>query len=76
MEKTTVAALIKELRKPGRVEMPVLAEHDVFHIVVEKHDLIDQLRKLKPEDMAPWSLHGDGSDNGGVRRLDVQHEKD
>lgn len=65
----TYAELIREVRKPGDIEMPVLAGHDVIHLIVRKSDLLDHLERGAPDDKAPWSISG--SFGGGVRRLDV-----
>jgi hypothetical protein len=63
--------LLRELRKPGRIWMPVVGKHDVTHIEIKKADLIDRLKELDPDSDAPWRFYGD--DQGAVDRwLDVQ----
>ena len=61
--------IMREVRKPGRIEMPVLAGADVVHLIVEKSDLLGQLERGAPDDECVWALTGQPC--GGVRRLDV-----
>ena len=60
--------MIKRLYKPGKVCMPVASEHDVFHIIVEKSDLISTLKCLDPNEECPWEFYGRFGD---ADRLDV-----
>lgn len=72
MTETTVAQLLREVRKPGRIIMPVNSRHDIFPIQVQKQDLILLLEELnKPEypTMAPWYVV---DRVGDTLRLDVQ----
>lgn len=63
--------LIRELRKPGKVEMPVNTAHDTYHIVIDKSDLIAQLINQPQDEQAGWVFMDLTFDNGGVRRLDI-----
>lgn len=66
----TIAELVAELRKAGKVEVPVNSRHDTFYILVEKSDLIRNISEYgAPSDPAPWyvsEVHPDGT-----RSLDV-----
>lgn len=71
--------LINELYKPGKVEMPILAQHDVFKVLINKHDLISQLKGLEPDDPAPWCVvrvEEDMVPSYTLRSLDVQDDRD
>lgn len=75
MAETTVTELLREVRKPGKVRMPVSSRHDLFPMFVEKADLIYLLEELaKPEypSMAPWYVVARAD---GVLFLDVQDEE-
>lgn len=61
--------MIREVRKPGRIEMPVLAGPDVIHLIVEKSDLLGQLERQAPNANCIWVMADEQS--GGVRRLDI-----
>jgi hypothetical protein len=71
MPTMTIADLIAEIRKPGKIEMPVPTATDVVHLVVEKSDLLRALAEYEPTDTAPWCFYGESD---GVRRLDIDHE--
>jgi hypothetical protein len=64
--------LIAELRKPGRVYMPVVAPHDVVHMEIVKAALIFLLKDQPPDEPAIWCFYGDDKDRTGDRWLDVQ----
>ena len=67
---TSVGDLEREIRKPGKVKMPVLMCGDVLHLTIEKAALLDLLKGYKLDDPAPWSviLREDG-----CITLDVDH---
>ena len=52
----TVAELVAEVRKPGKVTMPVVAPHNVHILTVEKGDLLKLLGQMDPTDKAPWYI--------------------
>lgn len=68
----TNADLIREVRKPGKIEMPVNSTHDVFFILVDKSSLIATLSVLEPQEAAPWEMVELSFDNDGIRRLSEQ----
>jgi hypothetical protein len=49
--------LIRALRQPGRVYMPVLIPNDVKSIEVVKADVIEILRDLPGDDEAYWCIY-------------------
>lgn len=69
MDMLTNKEVIKELRKPGKVYMPILMKNDVTFIAIEKADLIAVLQYLDPNIPCEWTFYGNY--NGG-RKLDVQ----
>jgi len=66
----TVNQLIRELRKVGEVEMPVITAHDVIHILIKKNDVIQILEKMDGDSRAPWDFTGN-PETDEPRRLDV-----
>lgn len=66
------ADLIAELRKPGKVEVPFNSQHDMFHVLAEKADLLRILKKLDPAAAAPWYV--DLVHDDGTRSLAVQDD--
>lgn len=67
----TTQELIRELRKPGKVLVPVVMAEDVCHIKADKEDLILYLQAFcRPNAPAPWTFYGET--RGGSRWLDVQ----
>lgn len=72
----TNAELIIEARKPGRVELPIASEHDVFKIECVKADLISFLEGLRRNEQAPWYICDTrtAADGKTIRSLDVQNE--
>lgn len=65
----TVLELVKEIRKPGRIYMPVMLSGDVTYVAVEKSDLLDLLLcNYLNSDPAPWAFYGE---HNGHRKLDV-----
>lgn len=55
--KITVKVLIKEVKISGRkVAVPVLTKDGVWHLIVQKSDLLAELNEMEPEDYAPWSI--------------------
>lgn len=72
MAETTVAELLREVRKPGKIVMPVAGGDDVFNITVEKADLIVLLTELSGEEFpqrAPWYVVRRAN---GFLHLDIQ----
>lgn len=67
----TIKELIKELRKPGKIYMPVLMAGDIEYLAIEKNDLIEVLMAKEADDIAPWNFYGEFA-NG--RKLDVAKE--
>jgi hypothetical protein len=67
----TNAELIKELRKPGKVYVPVLISGGVEYLAAEKSDMISLLLDLEPKEAAYWCFYGEYN---GHRKLDVQGE--
>jgi hypothetical protein len=63
--------LLRELRKPGKIFMPVTTQHDVVHLAVEKAYLIDILQQQPPAETAWWGFVGDDQNRTGERWLDV-----
>lgn len=53
----TNAEMIKEIRKPGRVLMPVMMPNDVIYIEVKKADLIWNLKNAAQSDTCPWIIY-------------------
>ena len=66
----TNADLIREIRKPGKVSVPVLQVDGVERIIAEKSDLIAYLAGLEPDGCANWCFV---SETDGVRNLDIQN---
>lgn len=64
----TNGEMIKELRKPGKVYMPVCSANDVTHIAIEKSDLISILQDRDVNADCDWTFYG--MFNGG-RKLDI-----
>lgn len=60
--------LIREVRKPGDIEMPVLTAHGCIHLLVKKADLLLVLADQDPQAEANWTFYGE---HDGARRLDV-----
>lgn len=61
--------IIKEIRKPGDIEMPVLAGNDTVHILVKKQDLLRTFDGCDLDAECSWKFYPSGDDS--VRRLDV-----
>ena len=60
----TNADLIREIRKPGNINVPVIALNDVYHVLAQKGDLIRILSEMDPDEEAPWTFtctHDDGT---------------
>ena len=49
----TIAELIKIVKKPGKLYLPVLMGEDVTYIVAEKSDFLTYLDILSPDASAP-----------------------
>jgi hypothetical protein len=62
--------LIKELRKPGKCEFPVIGPNDVMHVCIDKSDLIDMLSDAPGGEKANWVFVKMVGDN--IRRFDIQ----
>jgi len=60
--------MIRELKKPGRIYMPVISSADVIHILVQKLDLIELLMERDPEGKCDWDFFGAYADG---RKLDI-----
>ena len=71
----TCRQLIAEVRKPGRIEMTVVAQHDPFRVVVEKTDLLRILGEMPADSAAPWCFCGEPHPDG-TRTLDTQDDRD
>lgn len=54
--------LLREVRKPGRVYMTMLAGQDVARIPVEKAFLLDLLRDQPADEKALWAVYGNLGD--------------
>lgn len=65
----TNAELTAEIRKPGKIEMPVLTQHGTVHLIVEKGDLLERIARGEPSAPAEWEFYESGDEN--IRRLDV-----
>lgn len=61
--------MIAELRKPGKVTVPVITKHDVERIVAEKADLINYLQACSANEECYWTIIS--VDGDGRRNLDV-----
>ena len=62
--------LIRELGKPGKVYLPVVTQHDIVHLAVEKAYLIGLLKDQPLADKAWWDFYGDNR-SPAERFLDV-----
>lgn len=67
-EPLTAQQLVREIKKAGKVRMPILLAGDVTYMNVEKSDLLQWLAECDPEAEAPWAIYQRGD---GFIRLDV-----
>lgn len=65
----TVADLIREVRKPGKMTMTVPTAHDMARITIDKSDLLLELAQYDKDETAPWIVVSIRSD--GARNLDL-----
>lgn len=71
----SVADMIREVRKPGKIEADVNSEHDAYCMLIEKSDLLDKLRGMDANGESPWCLRDVGHPDG-TRRLTVISDYD
>jgi cytosine/adenosine deaminase-related metal-dependent hydrolase len=70
---TKTSDIIREIRKPGPVEVVVIGVHDTLFIYASKKDLIGQLRQLD-EDGTGFALHvNENNDKWFMRDYDMDH---
>lgn len=68
-ELLTNRQLIDAIWLKGKIAMPVAMNGNVCHIIIEKTDLVEELKTLDPDAIASWAFYGEL--RPGVRKLDI-----
>ena len=58
--------MIREVKKPGPVLVPVLIKEDVMHMEVVKADLLWRLKRRPPDGPSPWDHFSRDEENGSL----------
>lgn len=54
--------LVKLLRKPGRVMLPVMLPNDVIHIECVKADMLNWSKQHGPDESCGWHITNQGKE--------------